>query len=274
MTIEYVCFLITNKCNLKCDYCYRMESDIPFMPEQDFNQYLNKLKNMGCKVLNITGGETLLHPKWKEYVAYAKKLGYRIVLSTNGLLLDINEKILNDIDVLVIPLDGSKQEIDAIYRGDRHFEAVSQLIESYKVAKFPFRLKINTVLTKRNYHDMQNILLMLEGSDIYWRIFYYKQKGTFNTLYTEDYIEKIDYIRKIKELSMKQTSPLMVETCMQDVNFEIPYTVVTPDGKIYISIGENDEYVGNLNQMTEKEILNSIINHGYEFEKRVKYCGI
>ena len=170
MNFEYICFLITNKCNLQCNYCYRMDSAIDFMPFDNFQKYLQIIKN----------------------------LGYNIILSTNSLLLNIDDLSLRDVDGLVISLDGSRQEIDAIHRGKEHFDKTIKIIDQYRKNTYPFKLKVNTVMTKSNYDDLEKMALLLNDDKIYWRIFFCKTKGSYNHIEKRELIDKENFLKKNK----------------------------------------------------------------------------
>lgn len=266
MTFEYICFLITNECNLKCDYCYRQDSEISYMPSEMFIQYLSKLKTLGCRILNITGGEPLLHPKWSFYLKYAHDMGFKVVLSTNSLLLNLENEALNNIDVLVVPLDGPNEKIDSIFRGKAHFETARAVINKYKNGNYPFMLKINTVMTKENYSYLENMIPLIIGDRISWRIFYCKRKGHLNHISEQEFINRDMFIKKIEDLNRINPYIIMTKECMDDVNENIVYTVLAPDGQIYLTQGENDSLLGNLGTLSPEEIL-------AEVRKRELYVG-
>lgn len=77
-------------CNLRCPYCYnaalangKVESD--FASFDEIYSHLEKRKNV-LQYLVISGGEALLHEACAPMILFAKKLGYKIKLDTNGTL--------------------------------------------------------------------------------------------------------------------------------------------------------------------------------------------
>ena len=161
MNIEYVCVSITNQCNLSCEYCYRLGSSVDYISTDCFINCLSKLKKLGCKKINISGGEPLLHPCWREYIRISCEMGFSVFLSTNGILLDINDPILNLIDKLIIPLDASTNSINSKYRGKQQFISAFNIIREYKIHDYSFKLKINTVMTRDNLLDLSNMIPIL-----------------------------------------------------------------------------------------------------------------
>lgn len=79
----------TNKCNLNCNYCSCRKRDRNL--EMDFEmakKVIDKLKDLGCKAVTITGGGSpLLYSHIKELIDYFFIKDIKIGLVTNGLLL-------------------------------------------------------------------------------------------------------------------------------------------------------------------------------------------
>lgn len=79
----------TSKCNLACEGCYRANVD-QHKPldeiERDLDVFAQNRKFDG---VSIAGGDPLTHPQVAEIVALVAKRGYKPVLNTNGLALDV-----------------------------------------------------------------------------------------------------------------------------------------------------------------------------------------
>lgn len=81
---------VTNRCNLRCDYCpvnrsmARAKSDLPF---ERFTDLLERSPTVRT-LLPFQWGEPLLHPRITEMVAFATARGVRTYLTTNGTRLD------------------------------------------------------------------------------------------------------------------------------------------------------------------------------------------
>lgn len=74
-------------CNSKCLFC--LDMDTPrnvFIPEDDVRaELLRGREVLGAEKVIISGGEASLHPKFIDFVAYAKEIGYeRVQTVTNG----------------------------------------------------------------------------------------------------------------------------------------------------------------------------------------------
>lgn len=73
-------------CNSKCLFC--LDSDTPrgvFLPEAEVKAELDRGLAKGAEKVIISGGEASLHPRFVDFVRYAKERGYqRVQTVTNG----------------------------------------------------------------------------------------------------------------------------------------------------------------------------------------------
>jgi len=276
MTFEYVCFSITDQCNLDCPYCYRIGSKNNYISKEIFKVCVEKLKDLGCKRINISGGEPLLHPDWKYFVKLAYDLGIIVVLSTNGLLLNLNDSILKYVDLVVISLDGSNSEIDSLFRGSAHYDATINLLEKYKTGQYPFKLKVCTVMTRENISDLPNIIPIIDGKNIFWRIFYCKDKGIYNHIGKESLLERTEYRSKIDELktNISQSITFMYDNCVEDGGNVTVNTLISADGELFVSDSKSDTHICSMYQLSPTDIMQSVLNRGLLVKKHNFYYGI
>ena len=80
----------TQSCNIRCIHCYRdageRRSD-ELTTEQGKN-LLSGIARAGFKIVILSGGEPLMRPDIYELISYARSVGLRPVLGTNGLLIN------------------------------------------------------------------------------------------------------------------------------------------------------------------------------------------
>lgn len=81
---------ITNKCNLKCQGCFarNIMENKKDMSIGEYNKVVHDFLYKGGKQINLIGGEPLLHPKLKEFIAINNKNKIKTTIYTNGYLLE------------------------------------------------------------------------------------------------------------------------------------------------------------------------------------------
>lgn len=81
-------------CNMNCDMCYvrlsrgEMEKQGRLRTGAEWLALGRQMARSGTLFLQLTGGEPLLHPDFKEIYLGLKKLGMVLTLNTNGTLID------------------------------------------------------------------------------------------------------------------------------------------------------------------------------------------
>jgi len=82
---------VTNRCNLNCSTCMRNVWDVQYgyMSSETFEEILASFQDLAHKPELFLGGygEPLSHPDILEMIGQARKLGHRVSLITNGILL-------------------------------------------------------------------------------------------------------------------------------------------------------------------------------------------
>src|SRR5512143_733968 len=96
-------FYLTKRCNLRCRFCYP-PGDEPEVDGAAAIELLEKIRPHN-PVLNLTGGEPLLHEDFGMILRKARHLRfYPILLSTNGLIVDRFQDDLDHLDHLIVTL--------------------------------------------------------------------------------------------------------------------------------------------------------------------------
>jgi radical SAM protein with 4Fe4S-binding SPASM domain len=151
---------ITNKCNLKCLFCYAnaAKSKNDFIKLAFVKKLFPKLRKLGVQILAITGGEPLLHKDFFKIVKLAKKNFKIIFLATNGYFITerIAKKISKSgISNVQISIEGNKIIHNSIRRNPRSFERARQAVILLK--KYLVDVTLTPTLIKRNLKDIQYV---------------------------------------------------------------------------------------------------------------------
>ncbi len=78
---------ISNVCNLQCTFCPEVGREKMFMEEGMFRKVVTAVAPLTEEVCFHLMGEPLLHPGFDGYVGVCEKMGVRVNLTTNGILL-------------------------------------------------------------------------------------------------------------------------------------------------------------------------------------------
>lgn len=115
----------TNKCNMRCEHCYRDSGteDKAELTTEEAKALLEEIYKAGFKIMIFSGGEPLMREDIFELIQYASKLGLRPVLGSNGSLitLEVAAKLkevgLKAVGISLDSLDGSKHDKFRKYEG-------------------------------------------------------------------------------------------------------------------------------------------------------------
>ncbi len=167
----YVCWYMTEQCNLSCPFCYA------FKGRQDLSKEMllsvgEALVSQGIKKINLMGGEPLLQPHLSEVIDRLWSLA-DLSITTNGTLLgsEAIAHFANRLERLTISLDTTSPRVGRMMRGPRY--RVSDVLNSVQeAARSGMSVKINTVVTTHNIHalhDLGRFLMQLDGT-VCWKL--------------------------------------------------------------------------------------------------------
>ena len=85
---------ISNLCNLSCAFCPGTKRVPKAMTEAEFTSLLPKLRPYTDYLYFHLMGEPLCHPKLERFLALAGETGFKVILTTNGTLLQKQQEML------------------------------------------------------------------------------------------------------------------------------------------------------------------------------------
>lgn len=137
---------VTTRCNAKCKRCfyYAPENEdglfgdkTTLMSTQDFRTLVDRIYELygNYPDLELCGrGEPLLNPSISELINYAKLLGFRCSLTTNGSLLKdaAGEKLLDSgLDSLMVSIDAASEKVYNRLRSGISFIHLTHNLETF-----------------------------------------------------------------------------------------------------------------------------------------------
>jgi len=110
---------ITRRCNLRCVHCGNNSGDESprELSREQFRALARELAELGCRHVEVTGGEPLLHPEWDGLCADYVAAGLRVAIISNGTLLDeyrMGRAIEVGVAAVGLSLDGMQATHDRI----------------------------------------------------------------------------------------------------------------------------------------------------------------
>ena len=152
-----VTLCVTNRCNLRCAYCYEEYYDRNFreIPKEKMFSLIDDLARMGTRYISINGGEALLRSDLEEIVDKIRSHGMLVHLSTNGVLVPSRLSLLRKLDSIAVSLDGLEAEND-LNRGKGSYTKIRAGLAALQEAGIKFHT--HTVLTKHNKNALAQIL--------------------------------------------------------------------------------------------------------------------
>lgn len=127
---------LTNRCNQRCHHCYMYAGEelTNELSTGEIQTLLTEFSEHGGEVVTLTGGEPTLRPDFTELVCFAKKVGLKVCVLSNGLLW--TEKLIQAVkkyvDEVQISVDGfdaeSYQQVRMVDTFDVALSAVDRLV--------------------------------------------------------------------------------------------------------------------------------------------------
>ncbi|MEX2682657.1 MAG: radical SAM/SPASM domain-containing protein [Candidatus Sigynarchaeota archaeon] len=143
---------VTNKCNMRCTYCYanvgdRFDKNCEDFTTAELKRYITEMKALGTRWIIFLGGEPLLRPDIGELIDHVNNQGMLCELVTNGTLIDENIDKIKGVDLLCISIDGTEGSNDSVRGNGSYKRALQGLITATKAG---IKTRIHAVFTRFN----------------------------------------------------------------------------------------------------------------------------
>lgn len=162
---------LTNRCNLKCEYCYASAGDesykIDELTLENYKSLFKQLDDMNVHRISLSGGEPFARKDFFEILGEAQKYKFAIVINSNGTM--INDKTADELrkyrfDRICITIDGSCAEVHDIIRGKGSLLKAMDGIRNLQ----KYNLPVSTLFTlnKSNIDDLIDTIKFNEAMGI------------------------------------------------------------------------------------------------------------
>lgn len=158
-------FHISYTCTNNCSFCSESERMKEFNKKpvslREIKKVLTQKRKEGFDFVNLTGGEPTIHPDFLEIIRFAKKIGYKIYVGTNGTMLarfDFCKKAVPYLDEISLSIHGHNAGVHDSLVGRRGaFDGIRSSINNLDQLEFSNRLA-NVVATRKNFGYLEDIL--------------------------------------------------------------------------------------------------------------------
>lgn len=153
-SLRYLETILTLRCNLSCKHCYLGNTISDSLSPDLLEKAMTQFDEMQGLRLLLSGGEPLLYPDWSEVVFLFINRGFRVVLLTNGLLLDETNIGWMPAHEVQLSLDGLRQGHEAI-RGPKTFD---RAVAAARMVRASGRdLSVATMIHAGNISEMDKL---------------------------------------------------------------------------------------------------------------------
>ncbi len=191
---------ITKACNLRCSHCASMVSEGRELDTDEALDLIDFMHEQGVFILSFSGGEPFLRDDFFMLLERAREKGIEIGVTTNGTLLDENTvRRLSTLEPfnVHISIDGVGDVHDSFRNRPGVFESSIRSLKLLQKYKVP--CGITTSMTKRNFHDLDNIREFVKQNNIRsWEIFFAIPVGNLDKSEALDGSEFMELARKVE----------------------------------------------------------------------------
>lgn len=216
-------FELTTRCPLKCPQCY---CDLTRGKDLNYDiaiHWINEASKNNVKVVNLSGGETLVYKNLIPLIEYCTKLNIETNVALSG--YNFNKKKLNQfveagLTGICISLNGSTEEINSYSR-----DGYNLAIDALEILKTCDSIKtsINWVMHSNNADDFENMVILAESyevDEVVVMVFKPDSNNQIKSLPTYQQMLNVSKIIKQKDKKVK----IIVEECFSQMKALINQT--------------------------------------------------
>jgi len=158
----YVGLFITQRCNLKCIYCFpnspQRQKEDEFTKEEIF-RIVDELYALGTRYITILGGEPLIRKDFDEIVDYMASKHIIIETGTNGYFTKYKVESLKKLSLVCHSIDGNEEDMDK-NRGMGSYKKIIESLELCQANGIPVQMR--AVFTKNNIASLEYLLKLAQ----------------------------------------------------------------------------------------------------------------
>ncbi|MCI0396901.1 MAG: radical SAM protein [Chloroflexi bacterium] len=142
-----------------CDI-WKGNGNLQQLSEADVRGLLASFRELGTRWVVLSGGEALMNPNLFRLCTILKEHGIQkiTILSTGLLLKKYARPVVDQVDEVIVSLDGSEPVHNAIRRVHNAYQKLKEGVQAVKELKPDFRLTGRCVIQRLNFADWPHIV--------------------------------------------------------------------------------------------------------------------
>jgi len=171
---------VTLACNLRCRHCLSSSAEpaVDELTTAEALELVEQLHQNGIFQVNFGGGEPFMRPDFLQIIDACHRRGIMTCISTNGTLItpELVERLSrNRLVAIQVSLDGAEQKTCEAIRGKGTFAAAVRALKLLSPSPIP--TSINTVLTRENASEIQDLQNLARQLGVTLRISRFRPSG-------------------------------------------------------------------------------------------------
>ena len=146
---------LTFQCNQRCLYCRIWDNKTDELNTDQIKEKISYYANIGGCWITFTGGEPLLREDFPVIAEYARKQGFYVSVSSNGILVHQRIYEITMVNRVKLSLDGPVSIHDYV-RGEGSYDGVMNAVETCQKYRVPVSLEC--VISKYNIGKLDFLL--------------------------------------------------------------------------------------------------------------------
>ncbi len=272
---------ITSACNCNCLTCYHKDDLDGFYPKAvDLKRRIDKLKELGVLLIEVTGGEPFLRKDLFEILSYIKSQGLLFYVVTNGEYLYSADalllKLLKSSNGLAVSLDGFGNKHDQMRRRPGLFNKIVKGLKVCLLNKIPAVLV--STLNKENVGSIFKMLrLAKDNSCILHLRPTIKTGGALSNKIKDSYpVNKVRGLLNDKNvrngfLGEKRNISISCNYYGCGLRRRISVDVY---GRIFPCVMDRARNIGNIENFTPSSLFKSLVKESSYFLKKHNDCSV
>ena len=157
---------ITNRCNLRCRYCYHFESAGDGggdLPPREWIRFFGELNRCAVTEVTMAGGEPFIRKDLKEIIGGIVSNRMRFSILSNGTLIDDDMAAFlsatGRCNTVQVSIDGSVPVTHDSMRGRGSFVKAAEGIRTLQRHNVPVAVRVT--IHRKNVHDLESVARLL-----------------------------------------------------------------------------------------------------------------